>query len=116
MSKTEFVAKTVLLLLNSAVPEYQISRVNTTISNPTKYRTMKELEKIGFTQQSSPRSKKWRPGKELMRFVSSVFSTTSALSELIINIVEASEKTEWEKRKIVRFILDDLKKYYKIPD
>jgi hypothetical protein len=45
MSKTEFVAKTVLLLLNGAFPEYQISRVKAEISNPTKYRVLKELEK-----------------------------------------------------------------------
>nr|MDO8082954.1 hypothetical protein [Candidatus Freyarchaeota archaeon] len=116
MSKTEFVAKTVLLLLNNAVPEYQISKVNSKISNPTKYRALKELEKIGFAQQSTPRSKKWVPGKGLMEFMSNNFSSTSALSELIVNIVEISGKTEWEKRKFIRYLIDDLKKYYKIPD
>jgi len=116
VSKTEFVAKTVLLLLNNAVPEYQISKVNSKISNPTKYRALKELEKIGFAQQSTPRSKKWVPGKGLMEFMSNNFSSTSALSELIVNIVEISGKTEWEKRKFIRYLIDDLKKYYKIPD
>ena len=115
-SKTEFVAKTVLLLLNSAAPEFQIGRVKNTISNPTKYRTMKELQKIGFAQQGTPRSKKWLPGKELMKFISQNFSRPSELSELIMNIIEASEKTEWEKRKFVRYIIEDLKKYYEISD
>jgi len=116
MNKTEFVAKTVLLLLNSAVPEYQISKVNVKISNPTKYRALKELEKIGFAKQSTPRSKKWVAGKELIKFTSENFSNASELSELIINITEISGKTEWEKRKFIRYLIDDLKKYYQISD
>ena len=109
-------AKTVLLLLNRAGPEYQISRVKAGISNPTRYRAMKELEKIGFAQQSNPRSKRWTPGKELMRFVSQIFSSPSELSELVMNVIEASGRTEWEKRKFVRYIIEDLKKYYEISD
>jgi hypothetical protein len=44
------------------------------------------------------------------------FSSTSELSELIVNIVEISGKTEWEKRKFIRYLIDDLKKYYQISD
>lgn len=77
---------------------------------------MRELEKIGFAQQSSPRSKKWIPGKEIMKFMSQNFSRPSELSEMIMNIIEASDKTEWEKRKFIRYIIEDLKKYYEIPD
>ncbi|MEM3593194.1 MAG: hypothetical protein QXS27_00530 [Candidatus Jordarchaeaceae archaeon] len=115
MSKTEFVAKTVLLLLNTS-SEFQVSRVKSEISSPTKYRALKELEKIGFAQQSTPRSKKWVAGKELMKFMSENFSNTSSLSELIINMVEISGKTEWEKRKFIRFLIEDLKKVYQISD
>ncbi|MEM2144152.1 MAG: hypothetical protein QW279_02235 [Candidatus Jordarchaeaceae archaeon] len=114
MSKTEFVAKTVLLLLNTS-SEFQVSRVKSEISSPTKYRALKELEKIGFAQQSTPRSKKWVAGKELMKFMSENFLSTS-LSELIINMLEISGKTEWEKRKLIRFLIDDLKKVYQIAD
>ncbi|WXG42183.1 MAG: hypothetical protein WED07_15700 [Candidatus Freyarchaeum deiterrae] len=51
-----------------------------------------------------------------MTFMSNNFSGTPALSELIVNIVETTGKTEWEKRKFIRYLIDDLKKYYQISD